>query len=1274
MRHFFLFALSCGFVASLWVTGCSKKTPQVEQAADGRAPAAPAPPTPYLSVPNAGAAPAGLSAREPAATISIPAVLPIAAEPSAQEKYDAALLDALNALADMKYADALKSLELARTFQDTDQVRLEISKIRALIDQQTAAAQTARDIQVVLKDGNPQDASRLATAGLQQFGSTDEAERLAQLKRQADALTAAQVNDNTARFMRFRQEGEAALAEKNLRAAAIAFDQALQCGEDAELRRKFDGINVALKQYDDNRARAAELRRNPANLEDAVAALQAAGQAWDTVQVREEIDLYTLALQKRRERISVADFEIRGDLGRPGAGRTIAEELLPAFKPRFDLVERSQLYNVLNELKLETGELADNESGRREVCRLAKVRYMVLGSVTPLCGITMNARLVDVSTGLVVQTAKIVAATPEELMRRLPQLAMLLGMTDEQKCAYEQQLASQATAIQPVVVAALAPAPEVTVVAQAAPPPIVVYSPCPPDPGGIRPEDFDLLPPVGQSSLSASLVLGRDDPFGGRLFQLSVELGDNLFRRGRYREAHSQFELALSLSPGHQELELRIGRCKPLLPPPPPVVVVAPPPAVVIATQSPPPVIVVAPPRPRVAVLNFVVNASPTAAPPGLGDWAADQMASYYAPTYDVVDRGQAFWYMGRLGLTTRDLTINASARISLARALNVRFFAFGMVQQTASLDVTTHLVDAETGCKQATGNIHVQDHTELKLRMNELVKQTVSDPAERARIQQQGKESERQINEARRLIKNGQCPQAIQVCRAALQQTPDNRAMQALLQQAEQQARQASLEEARKQEFERSQALAAAARKQQEELARQAETARQRAAQEAAARGAAAKQAQEQQRQQAYAQLLTQGQRALAQRDFQHAVQALQSAVALNPTDVASRALAQARAAAQDAARAQAAEESARRQVEQNRQRQLELERSKAQVEAERRRQEAEAQVRRTAQEAADQAAYAKLMGQGQREFVQGHYDTAIAAFQSALKLHSTQEAQQLLNQAVQRRQMALATVPQIPIKEAEFQSKSQAQARADLERRMAENKTQPTHVQPVRTPDGPERPQLPRPGISSNPKQPASPGQPQQPQSQPTQPPIRAQAQPDRFSTPQMKVPPTGQPQQPQSQPTQPPMRAQAQPDRFSAPQTKVSPQPPAPPQAKVPPPAQTVSRPNGVAMVPKPQPQQPAPATNVAVEYTREMQTGAVFYKQQKYGEAIRSYQEALRLKPGDTKATAALHMAQGRVALQAKHFTDAAREFQEALKLVPNQPEALQALKQAQQGRP
>ena len=125
---------------------------------------------------------------------------------------------------------------------------------------------------------------------------------------------------------------------------------------------------------------------------------------------------------------------------------------------------------------MRAGELADNADGRREVGRLARVRYLVVGSVTPLGNLVVDARLVDVTTGLVVQTAQTVAATPEEMLRRLPELARLLMMTDEQKFVYEQQQARRA----PVEAVALAPLPPPPELPGANPPP--PPAPCPPIP------------------------------------------------------------------------------------------------------------------------------------------------------------------------------------------------------------------------------------------------------------------------------------------------------------------------------------------------------------------------------------------------------------------------------------------------------------------------------------------------------------------------------------------------------------------------------------------------------------------------------------------------------------------------------------------------------------------------------------------------------------------------------------------------------------------------
>jgi tetratricopeptide (TPR) repeat protein len=1026
MRRLWLLALVLVPVAGLPLIGCTKVSPP--QPVSVTVVNNPNPSNGQPTVPAATQVAQATSAADPT-TAATPAadaqsVMPVAPpEPAPQEKYDSALLDALNLLADRKYADALTALEAARAVQDTDQVRLEIEKVKKLLDQQAAAEHTVLDIQTVLSDGKVDAAATLAATALQEYGGTDVADQVAQLKRQADALAATQLTDNAARKDRFRQEGEAALKDRNLRAAAIAYEQALACGDDANLRRQLDDVRATLTQYDENRQRAADLRRDPANLEDAIAAFQEAQKAWDTLQVRQDLDDCSLALQKRRDRISVADFAIRGDVGIPEAGRTLAEELLPAFKGRFDLVEREQLGKVVAELKLEASDLADNDGGRREVGRLAKVRYLVLGSITRVSGLVVNARLVDVRTGLIVQTAKIVAPSPDELFPLLPQLANVLMMTDEQKIAYAQQaqqVAAAVTVAQPVPVP---PAPEPPVAEQPAPAPIIVNCPRPPDLGGIAAVDFEHLPAPPPPGQAPALVVVAETPVKQRLLQVSLELGDNLFRRGCYKEAHRHFEFALTLAPEHAALRLRVERCRPYLPPPPP------PPAVVIvetAPPTPPP-----PPRPRLAVLNFAELGDPNLIPPGLGTWTADSLAPYFCPPYEVIDRGEVFWYMARLGMTLRDLMCDPSARLWLARALHVRYFLLGSLRPGDAILADTHLVDAEIGCEVGGARVAVRDPWELKLRLAELARLTLMGPEERLRYQREAEGHQDLLVQAQLQFDRGEFTVSLGLFEKLLQARPDDIRVQVLVERCRHRSRQTELEAVRRRAWEQQQAQLAEMQQRQWELARAAEAARLRAEQEAAALGEAERRLKREQCELAHAQLLLQAQAALKQQNFSVSIQFYESALALRPTDDGYRELAMARARAAAAARARAAEVQAAREVDLRRQREAELAQLRTQVDQERRRHEAEERARNQALADRDQAEYTRLLDEGQRLLASERYDRAVLDFQGARNLRRTDEADRLLGQALVEQARATA-------------QKKGARERAELERQLAAEKSQ--------------------------------------------------------------------------------------------------------------------------------------------------------------------------------------------------------------------------------------
>src|SRR5262249_8081183 len=63
-------------------------------------------------------------------------------------------------------------------------------------------------------------------------------------------------------------------------------------------------------------------------------------------------------------------------------------------------------------------------------------RYLVVGSVSRLGPLTVSARLIDVSTGEIVQTADVAMGDPSVMQQALGELVAMLQMTNEQKASY----------------------------------------------------------------------------------------------------------------------------------------------------------------------------------------------------------------------------------------------------------------------------------------------------------------------------------------------------------------------------------------------------------------------------------------------------------------------------------------------------------------------------------------------------------------------------------------------------------------------------------------------------------------------------------------------------------------------------------------------------------------------------------------------------------------------------------------------------------------------
>src|SRR5262245_55290363 len=180
-------------------------------------------------------------------------VLPTLSPPSGADKYDAAISKAFLLIAEKKDAEALAALKEALAAQETEFVKTEIERLQARITRSEAARKAADDIKVVIDAGQGAEASRLAGEAMAQFGDSDEADALAALKRQADALVGVSLEAG-ARKQKFLADAEAARKADNLRAALLAYEKALANGADSgPLKETYDALGAKLAKYDEHR-------------------------------------------------------------------------------------------------------------------------------------------------------------------------------------------------------------------------------------------------------------------------------------------------------------------------------------------------------------------------------------------------------------------------------------------------------------------------------------------------------------------------------------------------------------------------------------------------------------------------------------------------------------------------------------------------------------------------------------------------------------------------------------------------------------------------------------------------------------------------------------------------------------------------------------------------------------------------------------------------------------------------------------------------------------
>lgn len=136
------------------------------------------------------------------------------------------------------------------------------------------------------------------------------------------------------------------------------------------------------------------------------------------------------AIEPDKPRVAVYEFKVRGSFGLPDAGSIIAEWMISSLAAtnRFTLMERVLLQQVIEEQELQSSHLVDESALAAEAGRLHGVEAVVSGTVLQWDEtISIVARLVDTSTGVIRKTAEVKTRNRQNIPDQIDLLARKLA-------------------------------------------------------------------------------------------------------------------------------------------------------------------------------------------------------------------------------------------------------------------------------------------------------------------------------------------------------------------------------------------------------------------------------------------------------------------------------------------------------------------------------------------------------------------------------------------------------------------------------------------------------------------------------------------------------------------------------------------------------------------------------------------------------------------------------------------------------------------------------
>jgi tetratricopeptide (TPR) repeat protein len=482
---------------------------------------------------------------------------PIAiSERTTQQRYESELAAASAFLKEEKLPEAYGAVKRAQAVDDTLLVKSLLASIEGRAEFSQTANTTAAAIVALIAEGRIESAGQIVRDALRVFGGSGAGPYFAGLQRQTDALVLSGM-DPPARGAHVQKDLEEAIKASALRSAVLAFEQGKFLSNEARVRRAFDDVRTRLRRFEDAIGRAYLLRRDASRRREFQLAVREATELWPTLDVARIIDDVALMDQCTRDRVVLLDFDVHGTPSAFAVARAVARDLTAALHGRYDVVDRSEWMQVLTDLGLTAEQIVDDNAARREFALKANVRYVVLGDVFASNGLIVLGRILDGVTGSVVQTSRIVGIAPDSMDRFIPQFVAMLLMSDEQRWDYESQVGQLGNAA-PAIAAdgALPKMPES--IAANAPPRVLAASV---RHAAIDAGATDAI----RSQLGAATgtpKIADDHPLRDKVCAMAIERGDDLLRRGMFLAAHAQYQRAYGLSRNPLELSPRLDRCR----------------------------------------------------------------------------------------------------------------------------------------------------------------------------------------------------------------------------------------------------------------------------------------------------------------------------------------------------------------------------------------------------------------------------------------------------------------------------------------------------------------------------------------------------------------------------------------------------------------------------------------------------------------------------------------------------------------------------------------